>query len=491
MRKKSKLCLTVTEPTIKEAVAVVDRYKKNLDMVELRADYLADDEIGYASAFPRLAGIGEVILTIRREIDGGKFRGGEGDRVNLFNRALKGDFSFVDLESDFFNEPLERKIRDKNIRIIRSLHYFKGLPPDMSSVVNDLAHNGKNIPKLAVYPKSTEDLLKIFLLSKEFKGREKIILGMGDYGISTRILAEYLGNYLTFVSSPGNSAAPGHIDIEKVEKIYRFKELDETTKILGVIGNPIMHTLSPLIHNTGIKAIGVNAVYLPFMVDKPAAFMKLAEEIGITGFSVTVPHKVSIIRFLDSVDDSVKKIGACNTVYKRNGKWFGTNTDADGFIGPIKNLLKRNGNNLKASVIGAGGAAMAVVYALWREGISFLVLNRTVEKAKRLGNQFGGEWAGLDEIGARRMKDFNDLIVQATKVGMEPDENSDPFPMYKFTGNEIVYDLVYKPEVTKFLERARSAGCRTIGGKEMLFEQAKRQFKIFIGRDFPLIDLEL
>ncbi len=492
---KSRLCLSITERTIDEAVRVVSRYRDFIDMVELRADYLDEREYEHIYLFPALVGI-EAILTIRRKRDGGFFGGDERLRAALFRRSLEREknFSYVDFEEDFRVPALEKLAKRRGTRIIRSLHDFNGVPDDIVSTVKRLGRMKGELPKLAVYPTSVKELLRIVEASRGLRDTEKILIGMGEYGIATRILATLFGSYLTFASAPGKSAAPGHLSIDEIIKLYRFKEIDEKTKIVGVIGKPIMHSLSPFIHNTGIKELGLNAVYLPFLVDSLEAFFEIAENLGIVGFSVTVPHKVTIIKYLDRVDESVARIGACNTVFKTNGEWWGTNTDADGFISPLRDFfnVERDAlKKIKATVIGAGGAARAVTYALGREGISFAVLNRTVEKARELALQFGGVYGGLDSEGLDLMSRYNDLIVQATKVGMEPDNEGDPFPLYDFKGSEVVYDLVYKPEITRFLSRALRAGCKIIGGKRMLLEQAKTQFKIFMKRDFPLLDLRL
>ncbi len=508
--RRSLLCLSVTEQTIDEAAKVVDRYRNLIDMVELRADYLNEDEYTYISRFPKLSRI-ESILTIRRKRDGGLFSGNEEARAALFKKVLEHNgleerFSYVDFEEDFSVPILDELASKKGIRIIRSFHDFNGIPDDIVSAVKNLGKKRGDIPKLAIYPTSTRELLSIINASRKLTGMEKILIGMGEYGIITRILASLLGSYLTFVSIPGKSAAPGHLNVEEITNLYRFKKIDGETKIVGVIGNPIMHTLSPFIHNTGIRNLNLNAVYLPFLVDDLEVFFEMADKLGISGFSVTVPHKLKVIKHLDEVDESVVKIGACNTVYREGGKWWGTNTDADGFIAPLRDFFGFGDSNvgqeekfrkfpgideIRATIIGAGGAARAVAYALWREGVRFVVLNRTLEKAKELALQYGMNYGGLDENGLNLMDSYNDLIVQATRVGMEPNTEDDPFPNYTFKGGEVVYDLVYKPEITKFLSRAMDKGCRIIGGKRMLFEQAKMQFKIFMKRDFPLLNLKL
>jgi 3-dehydroquinate dehydratase/shikimate dehydrogenase len=196
---------------------------------------------------------------------------------------------------------------------------------------------------------------------------------------------------------------------------------------------------------------------------------------------------------LNEGDESLARIGACNTVVRRaEGGWYGTNTDVQGFLTPLRaqapQLIRKK---TKATVIGAGGGARSVVYALCSLGIRPLILNRTVEKARVLAEAFRCEWAGLDEEGLSRMQGHAQLIVQATGVGMEPDVEADPIPEYRFSGSEVVYDLVYQPLETVFLKRAKAAGCRVLSGLSMLYSQGAAQFKLYTGLDFPwkLLDL--
>ena len=320
----------------------------------------------------------------------------------------------------------------------------------------------------------------------ELRGMRKILIGMGEAGLPTRILAARLGSELTYCSPPGRQAAPGHLDPATLLDLYRFKSITETTGVFGVIGNPIGHSLSPAIHNRGFEALGIDAVYLPFLVDEPESFFRMAGLLGIRGLSVTIPLKEAVIPFLTERDERVEATGACNTMFRRNEGWFGTNTDAGGFLKPLEEGMKNKPvSSLKATVVGAGGAARAVVYALVGLGARTLILNRTVEKAEILARKFGCDFAGINGEGYRLMKNYSDLIVQTTSVGMEPDLNKDPLPDYRFKGHEIAYDLVYRPTQTLFLKRAAAAGCRTIPGLEMLFNQAVLQFKLFTGRDYP------
>jgi 3-dehydroquinate dehydratase/shikimate dehydrogenase len=312
-------------------------------------------------------------------------------------------------------------------------------------------------------PQSTADLHYLIKAINECGDMEKIILGMGSYGFPSRILATPLGSFLTYCSVPGKSAAPGHIDPVTLTDLYRFRQITRGTALYGIIGNPVMHTFSPRIHNPGFARIGLDALYLPFHVNSVHDFIDLADYLDIQGFSVTIPHKEEIIQYLSSKDVTVEQVAACNTVVRNDGGWHGVNSDGIGFVEGLRE--KGGGRSLRkmrGTVIGAGGAARAIVFALVSQGVEVLILNRTVSRAEELAHSCGCAWAGLDSRGLKQMEGYSDLIVQTTSLGMEPHDDLDPIAGYEFKGHEVVYDIVYKPEITVLLQRARDAGCSII-----------------------------
>jgi 3-dehydroquinate dehydratase/shikimate dehydrogenase len=272
-------------------------------------------------------------------------------------------------------------------------------------------------------------------------------------------------------------------------ELYRFRGIGPQTAVYGVVGNPIAHSRSPEIHNRAYAALGLDAVYVPFLADDPAAFLKAAEALGVRGLSVTVPFKEQALRLARSAEEEAEATGAANTLLAVAGIWRAANTDVAGFLAPLEReapAVLQPGTG--AVVLGAGGAACAVVHALARRGLRVLVLNRTPARARVLARRFGCAWGGLDEPGLARLSGHSALIVQTTTVGM--DGAGDPLPGYRFRGEECVYDLVYAPALTPLLARARAAGCRTIGGWSMLRAQAEAQFRLFTGLEYPA-DLQL
>ena len=335
--------------------------------------------------------------------------------------------------------------------------------------------------------RGSADLARLVDAAARTRDVEKVLVGTGEAGLAARILAARLGSAICPVSPAGTAAGPGDPDPETLRDRYRMASIGPDTPVRGVIGDPVMHSLSPVIHNRAMAALGIPGVYLPFPVDDLDAFMVAADILGVTGLSVTVPHKETILPFLATREPVVDRIGACNTLARPDARarWHGTNTDAAGFLAPLALAAAgRPLHGMRAVVIGAGGASRAVVATLVGEGADVLVLNRTPERARELGERFGARWAGLDTAGLA-LAGHADLLVQATSAGMG-EGGGDPVPGYRFTGREIAYDLVYAPRETPFLARARAAGCTVIPGIRMLLAQARGQFKLFTGRELPL-----
>jgi 3-dehydroquinate dehydratase/shikimate dehydrogenase len=493
-RTGSLVCLSLTGSTLAEDLEVLDSRRAWIDAVELRADFLDAGELAALSRFPALAGL-PVILALRRKREGGRWTGEESRRRSLLAGAVSGGYAYVELEEDLEDLRLARAAVEAGGRVIRSFHDISGLPDRIVERCRRLPRSAGEIPKLAVTPRSTHDLVALAEAFQRLRGEEKILIGMGERGLFSRLLATRLGSLLTYCSAENDRpAAPGHLDPRTLVELYRFRAQDQDTFVCAVIGKPIAHSRSPEFHNKGYAALGLNGVYIPFLVDEVGPFFHLAELLELRGFSVTIPHKEAVMPLLTERDQRLKAIGACNTVVRRqtgSGErrevgWFGTNTDVEGFLSPLERQAPELLNAAtRATVIGAGGAARSVVYALRSRGLRPLIANRTPQRAESLAERFGCPWTALDRAGTERIRDNCDLIVQATCVGMHPASEADPAPGYSFTGREAVYDLVYQPQLTSFLKRARAAGCRTISGLDMLFCQAAAQFRHYTGQDYP------
>ncbi|MBN2352221.1 MAG: shikimate dehydrogenase [Spirochaetales bacterium] len=475
-RRRSRLCLVLNGATLAQDIELLDRYRDKVDLVEVRADFLTPEELSALDRFPSFFDR-PAILTVRRVCDGGSFRGSEAERSALYRRASGGDWAAVDLETDFTDRELASEFGRRGVRIIRSFHDFSGVPSDLVERVRQVAPG--ELPKAAVMPRTTAEVFRFLAACFRLRHREKIILAMGDFAVATRIVSAKIGSAISYCSLP---AELGRIDPEIMYSVYRFPAITRRTRLFGVIGNPIAHSFSPFIHNKGFRDLDVDAVYVPFLVDDVAAFFRIARLLGVEGFSVTLPHKSAVIPHLKEADALCRSVGACNTVVRRGRSFYGYNTDVGGFLSPLRNYFpEKRFSSLRASVIGAGGAARAAAYALASAGAKLLILNRTPQKAAVLAAEFGAESGPLGTEGFQKMEDFADLIVQTTKMGMDPDIEGDPLVGYEFKGTEIVYDLVYTPRLTRLLQRALEKGCKVINGEEMFMAQAHEQFRLFTG----------
>ena len=351
------ICLTLSSPTLALCLEEIRKNREYIQMAELRLDLLDEAEQKRARLFPAMTDV-PVILTLRRKCDGGKCTLSERQRRALLLDALDGDFAYVDIEEDIKRSEVEQKARERGVKIIRSFHDFTGMPDDIYSRIYKLAERG-DVAKAAVTPHSIADLMTLFRIADELRDVPKIIIGMGEWGMPLRILYRKAGSMLTFASS-GSEVAPGQLTAEKLSVLYRADKVDDRTAIYGIIGNPVLHTSSPEIHNPGFHAINYNAIYLPFLVDSVRHFFSLAEYLKMRGFSVTIPFKTSVLMYLGNITREVKQIGACNTVVRVPGMWKGINTDYYGFLRPILKDIE-SGRIRNALVIGAGGASQAIV----------------------------------------------------------------------------------------------------------------------------------
>jgi 3-dehydroquinate dehydratase / shikimate dehydrogenase len=255
--------------------------------------------------------------------------------------------------------------------------------------------------------------------------------------------------------------------------LYRADRLDRRTKVYGVIGNPVAHSLSPLLHNTGFVKRGMNAVYLPFLVGDLRDFLDAIRPLGIAGFSVTLPHKERILRHLDECDDLAARVGAVNTVVVKGGKLLGSNTDPSGILRPLARRIRISRQRLL--ICGAGGAARAAAVAFSEAGAEVCIHSRRPERAQALARAVGGEAITRRHIGETRF----DVIINATPIGMHPHRDASPLKAAELSCR-LVFDLIYRPRRTKLLCLAASRGIQTICGVEMFLEQGFEQWKTWI-----------
>lgn len=261
--------------------------------------------------------------------------------------------------------------------------------------------------------------------------------------------------------------------------------MDSETELYGVIGSPIRHSLSPVMHNAAFEKVGMNAVYLAFEVQKEKlnGCVQGIKALDIRGVNVTIPHKIHVMEFIDELDDLAARIGAVNTVVNKNGVLRGYNTDCSGAMKAIEKLTDIRDKNI--AVLGAGGAARAIAFGVVDRGGNIFILNRTVEKARQLAEDTGGNYGGLNELERLQGDEGIDILINTTPVGMFPHTGSSPVPK-KLLKNMTVMDAIYNPIKTKMLGDAQSNGCQIISGVEMFINQGAVSFKLWTGKKAPI-----
>ena len=494
----SSLCLCLTAPTFEGAVDQLESNRRYIDMAELRLDLLNPEERIKALDLPAIAGL-PLILTIRLPQDGGNWgKNGETDleRIALFQRMLEeGGWEWVDLEYDNPMPKIEAAAHSSGVKIIRSIHDFQGAllnrpVSELSRIIHSIADTGA-IAKVAAMCNGSRQLLNLTRTAQAAEDIEdKILLGMGEYGAPSRILADRFGSLWTYASEVDEtgrlkSAAPGQLDPKTLSTLYRFQEINAQTALYGVTGNPIAHSQSPVLHNHWLQAAKLNGTYLPILSDDLSALLETCDIWGLKGLSVTVPHKEQALMLAEDVDVAARKIAAANTLLRVEHGWMALNTDAPGFLKPLPEAMNLASmdelKGKKALIIGAGGAAKAAVHALSDAGMELIILNRTGEKARKLAAETSQKWGPLSPQALPLLENGVDLAVQTTTVGMSPKKDEDPIPWWNPAGCSLVYDMIYEPEETVFLARARKERVKTMNGSGMLEAQARLQFELFTG----------
>ncbi|MFC1871088.1 shikimate dehydrogenase [Chloroflexota bacterium] len=262
--------------------------------------------------------------------------------------------------------------------------------------------------------------------------------------------------------------------------------IDSSTCVCCLIGDPIEHSLSPLIHNAGYQSLGLNFIYLSFPVRDIERAISGIRGLGIRGASVTIPHKVSALEYMDKIDETARDIGAINTIVNNDGTLAGYNTDARAAIKALEETVILRGK--RAVIIGSGGAAKAIAAGLKNEGVSLVVLNRTAEKAEKLAGQVGADDFG--GLGKMALLASVDILVNATPLGMLPAVDESVIPGEFLHIGLTVFDAVYNPKETRLLVEARQKGCNIVYGYKMFLYQAALQFELFTGQPAPLSVME-
>ena len=460
----AKLCVTVTADTTAELRARRDEVT-DADMVELRLDTVKDPSAAAALADRRKP----VIITCRPKSEGGHFSGSEEERRSILSEALALGAEFVDLEWNGTCADLLERTGGRGV--ILSHHDFSGMPTDIRARAESMLSSGAEVVKLAVAANRLRDCLTLREIGQKTRMPMSLI-AMGEAGLASRVLAGWMGSCWTYC---GDGVAPGQISAREMQDEYRFSRIGERTAIYGVLGKPVSHSVSPAMHNAAFRAAGLDAVYLPLEAADFADFTVFAEEAGIAGVSVTAPFKVRAFERADECDPVSRRVQSVNTLRRDGTRWLGLNTDVTGFLTPLRSAMQLPG--MRATILGAGGAARSLSVALGSAGVSVTIAARRFEQAQEVATLTSAATAAWPPDPRSW-----DLLVNATPLGTAPRADQSPLPDdYRFPRGGVVYDLVYNPPITTLLLAAGRAGCRTIGGLDMLVAQAQAQFEWWTG----------
>jgi 3-dehydroquinate dehydratase/shikimate dehydrogenase len=479
------ICVVIGRTRHKMVQAEIrEAHRQGAGLIELRLDWLK-----MAPDFHRLLADKPcpLIATCRRSEDGGKWAGGEPARQMLLRQAIVAGFDWVDLETDV----ADTIRRFKDVRRIVSYHNLREVPGDLESIHAHMCQQDADVVKVAVRALKPTDNLRVLALLKN-AAKPTVALCMGDQGMPARVLAAKYGAPFTYAAfNKDRTLAPGMPNFDDLRDVYHYAAVDAATQVYGVLGDPVAHSLGPVVHNHAFRMAGINAVYLPFRVprgDLPG-FLKAFEQLPVSGYSVTIPHKETAAALARERAPSVKLTGAANTLVRDEDGFVAYNTDFDGVLGVFRDHLPSGSQSpLRGKmvlVLGAGGVARAVAFACQGESAIVTIVNRTADRARELAEEVGckcAEWGARHQI-------LSDIVINCTSVGMHPNVDQSPLARDCLKEGMIVFDTVYTPESTLLVKEARDQGCKVITGVELFTRQAALQFQLFTGKAPPLDEM--
>jgi 3-dehydroquinate dehydratase/shikimate dehydrogenase len=476
-----RICAVAAASTAAEMARLVRAGLEETPTIELRLDWLGNDteRSRFLDWLKRnKPGSATFLATCRRREGGGKLRGGVQAELYWLNEARQAGCSWCDLEIETFRQlPRGKSLNALGLppHTLLSLHDFRRMPSHLEPTPT-AAKREPDAQKIAAHAETLGDSLR--LLGLAGRSRNLVAVPMGEVGLPARILALREGSALAY-APVGSATAPGQVSLQALKHLYRAHKLTHRTRVYGVIGDPVGHSLSPVLHNTGFLARKIDAVYLPFLVKDLQDFLRAVPEFGIRGFSVTIPHKQSILEHLQECDPLAAEIGAVNTVVvRRDGALLGSNTDYLGILRALERKLVLPGS--RVLIFGAGGVARAAAFALAKAGTEVSICGRREKAARELAKAVGGE-----AVSRRALKSETfDAILNATPIGMHPHTQISPL-LPRELNCRIVMDLINRPRMTQLLKLAARKGIATISGVEMFLPQGIAQWELWTGQRAP------
>lgn len=483
-----RICIALGFPDVETLLSHARaEYDSGERFFEFRLDYLPSPEQGNLAIRKFLARHSDctILATCRRHQNHGRYNGSIEEQVRVLQNAIAAGAQAVDLEIESAENCVPRleSLRSKAYLLL-SYHNYGGTPP-LDSVLRRMTRIAADGYKVVTTARKPSDNNRVLALAKSYPKVPTILLAMGETGFPTRVLSTAFGGLYTYAApTTAEGTAAGQVCARQLRHLYRVEKFTKDARIYGVIAEPVRHSISPAVHNRAFQARRLDAVYLPFLV-KPVQlkdFLTLADRLPLSGFSVTIPHKQRILRYLDLVDPLARRIGAVNTVWRKAGKWRGANTDAEGVTVPLQRHVRLG----KASVlvVGNGGAARGAAFAVAASGARLAITGRNLDRVRALAKACDAEPVSREQAEARMF----DVLIHATPLGMFPRVEQCFFD--KRVPAKLVFDMVYNPLETVLAKRAKAQGAVVIPGLEMFLEQAARQFEIWTGESAPRAVME-
>lgn len=477
---KSRVCAVAAGARAAEMTRQVREALRETPTVELRLDWLRSDaERGKVLewvAKQKFSGV-TLMATCRRVAAGGKYKGSVNEQLCWLVLAQEAGCGWCDLEVETLRELPGKSVRGYPVprRVLLSVHDFERTP-ELPREIKVPEHGDVDAMKIAANARTIADSVQLVGLAR--RSKNFVAAPMGEMGLPARILALREGSALAY-APVGEATAPGQVSLREMLHLYRAHKLTRKTRVYGVIGEPVGHSLSPLMHNTGFIESDVDAVYLPFLVRELKDFLGAIAGFGVRGFSVTIPHKQAILKYLDECEPLAAEIGAVNTVTVRgDGSLYGCNTDYVGVLRALEKKMRIRGSRIL--IYGAGGSARAAAFALARGGASVAICARRENMAKELARAVGGEMVARRALRSEKF----DAILNATPVGMYPRGGISPLSAGELNCR-IAMDLIYRPMRTEFLKIAAGKGITTVSGVEMFLAQGFAQWEMWMGKKAP------
>src|SRR6516225_1037993 len=460
-----RVCVALTGSDPSELIEKAESLVRDNSFLEFRLDYLPKPALAlpkirsFFAVYPHAV----VIATCRRTASGGRFKGSVASQLDVLSKAAAAGCQLVDVELQTAAKCKPEQLQKLRTRaaLVLSFHDFRGTKKLGQTLASMRAYPADFYKVMSTATTLYDNVTMMKFLEKESDRHTLVGLCMGEQGIISRVLGVRAGSAFTFAAvSPGEKTAPGQVTATDLRSVYRIDQVDVATRVYGVAGDPVSHSLSPAIMNTALRRENVNAVYLGLHAKTVKDLLACVRDIPIHGLSITMPYKEAILEYLDNTDSHTTKIGACNTVVRaQDGKLYGFNTDTAGVVRPLEQRIGLEG--ARVLVLGAGGAARAAVFGLKERGCEVFILNRSAAPAQKLARQAKARTIKRPDL----KKLAFDVIINATPVGMA---NGKDTPINENEINtKFAFDMVYDPAETRFLKAAKARGAQIIPGIEM------------------------